>query len=100
MLVEANFAGIGATDDNYRKAGAPPSQARHSIIEILNDDPAFRNRPRMSQVVVDVDTLYIAGVVAKNTAGESVIKQTQEILRLSTATSPRRSATVSGMGSI
>ena len=38
--------------------------------------------PRMSQVVVNGDTIYLAGVVAKTTAGESVTKQTQEVLAI------------------
>ncbi len=38
--------------------------------------------PRMSQVVVNGDTVYLAGVVAKTTAGESVTRQTQEVLSI------------------
>ncbi len=38
--------------------------------------------PRMSQVVIHGDTVYLAGVVAKTTAGESVARQTQEILSI------------------
>lgn len=38
--------------------------------------------PRMSQAVVHGNTVYLAGVVAKTTAGESVTKQTQEILSI------------------
>ena len=38
--------------------------------------------PRMSQAVVHGDTVYLAGVVAKTTAGESVAKQTQEVLSI------------------
>jgi enamine deaminase RidA (YjgF/YER057c/UK114 family) len=36
--------------------------------------------PRMSQVVVHGNTVYLAGIVAHKTAGESVSRQTQEIL--------------------
>jgi len=36
--------------------------------------------PRMSQVVVHGNTVYLAGVVASKAAGESVTKQTQDIL--------------------
>ena len=36
--------------------------------------------PRMSQVVVHGNTVYLAGVVANNAPGESVTKQTQDIL--------------------
>ena len=36
----------------------------------------------MSQVVVHGDTVYLAGIVANTTAGESVTKQTQEILAI------------------
>jgi enamine deaminase RidA (YjgF/YER057c/UK114 family) len=40
----------------------------------------FETGPRMSQVVVHGNTVYLAGVVAHKAAGESVTKQTQEIL--------------------
>ena len=40
----------------------------------------FETGPRMSQVVVHGNTVYLAGVVAHKTAGESVTKQTQEVL--------------------
>ena len=40
----------------------------------------FETGPRMSQVVVHGDTVYLAGVVANKAAGESVTKQTQDIL--------------------
>ena len=36
----------------------------------------FETGPRMSQVVVHGNTVYLAGVVANKTAGESVTKQT------------------------
>ena len=36
--------------------------------------------PRMSQVVVHGDTVYLAGVVARGNAGNSVTEQTKEIL--------------------
>src|ERR1700688_4992395 len=42
----------------------------------------FETGPRMSQAVVHGDTVYLAGVVAKTTAGESVTKQTQEIFSI------------------
>jgi enamine deaminase RidA (YjgF/YER057c/UK114 family) len=42
----------------------------------------FETGPRMSQVVVHGNTVYLAGVVANKTAGESVAKQTQEILSI------------------
>jgi enamine deaminase RidA (YjgF/YER057c/UK114 family) len=42
----------------------------------------FDTGPRMSQVVVHGDTVYLAGVVANKTKGESVTKQTQEILSI------------------
>jgi enamine deaminase RidA (YjgF/YER057c/UK114 family) len=40
----------------------------------------FDTGPRMSQVVVHGDTIYLAGVVASNAAGESVTRQTQDVL--------------------
>jgi enamine deaminase RidA (YjgF/YER057c/UK114 family) len=42
----------------------------------------FETGPRMSQVVIHGDTVYLAGIVAKNTAGESVTRQTQEVLAI------------------
>jgi enamine deaminase RidA (YjgF/YER057c/UK114 family) len=36
----------------------------------------------MSQVVVHGDTIYLAGIVAHGSAGESVTKQTQEVLSI------------------
>src|SRR5882724_1861684 len=42
----------------------------------------FEVGPRMSQAVVHGDTVYLAGVVAKTMAGESVAKQTQEVLSI------------------
>ena len=36
--------------------------------------------PRMSQIVVHGDTIYLAGVVAREQAGKSVPEQTREIL--------------------
>jgi enamine deaminase RidA (YjgF/YER057c/UK114 family) len=38
--------------------------------------------PRASHIVVYGDTVYLAAAVAKDTAGESVAKQTQEILSI------------------
>jgi enamine deaminase RidA (YjgF/YER057c/UK114 family) len=42
----------------------------------------FDTGPRMSQVVIHGDTVYLAGVVANKAAGESVTKQTQEVLAI------------------
>ncbi len=36
--------------------------------------------PRMSQIVVHGDTIYLAGTVARENAGKSVTEQTREIL--------------------
>ena len=36
--------------------------------------------PRMSQVVIHGDTVFLAGVVASNAGGQSVTKQTQDVL--------------------
>ena len=40
----------------------------------------FETGPRMSQVVVHGDTVYLAGVVAHTNKGKSVTEQTREIL--------------------
>ena len=42
----------------------------------------FDPGPRMSQVVIHGDTIYLAGVVANKAAGESVTKQTQDVLSI------------------
>jgi enamine deaminase RidA (YjgF/YER057c/UK114 family) len=42
----------------------------------------FDTGPRMSQVVIHGNTVYLAGVVANKAAGDSVAKQTQEILSI------------------
>ncbi len=42
----------------------------------------FETGPRMSQAVVHGDTVYLAGIVANKTAGESVTRQTQEVLSI------------------
>ena len=36
--------------------------------------------PRMSQIVVHGNTIYLAGIVARDNAGKSVTEQTREIL--------------------
>jgi enamine deaminase RidA (YjgF/YER057c/UK114 family) len=38
--------------------------------------------PRMSQVVIHGDTVFLAGVVAGKAAGDSVTRQTQEVLAI------------------
>ena len=40
----------------------------------------YESGPRMSQVVVHDNTVYLAGQVAKNASGESVTRQTEDIL--------------------
>ena len=42
----------------------------------------FETGPRMSQVVVHGNTVYLAGVVAGKAAGKSVTEQTQDILSI------------------
>jgi enamine deaminase RidA (YjgF/YER057c/UK114 family) len=42
----------------------------------------FDTGPRMSQVVIHGDTVFLAGVVANKAAGESVTRQTQEVLSI------------------
>jgi enamine deaminase RidA (YjgF/YER057c/UK114 family) len=37
--------------------------------------------PRMSQIVIHGDTVYLAGIVARESPGKSVTEQTKEILR-------------------
>jgi enamine deaminase RidA (YjgF/YER057c/UK114 family) len=40
----------------------------------------FETGPRMSQIVVNGNTVYLAGVVANKAKGKSTTEQTQEIL--------------------
>src|SRR5471032_2868074 len=42
----------------------------------------FDTGPRMSQVVVHGDTVFLAGIVASNAGGQSVTRQTQDILSI------------------
>jgi enamine deaminase RidA (YjgF/YER057c/UK114 family) len=42
----------------------------------------FETGPRMSQVVVHGNTVYLAGVVANKAKGKSTTEQTQEILSI------------------
>ena len=42
----------------------------------------FDTGPRMSQVVIHGDTVYLAGVVANKAAGKGVTEQTQEVLSI------------------
>jgi enamine deaminase RidA (YjgF/YER057c/UK114 family) len=42
----------------------------------------FDTGPRMSQVVVHGNTVYLAGVVANTAAGKSVTEQTREVLSI------------------
>ena len=42
----------------------------------------FDTGPRMSQVVIHGETVYLAGVVANKAAGKSVTEQTQEVLAI------------------
>jgi enamine deaminase RidA (YjgF/YER057c/UK114 family) len=57
------------------------SNARN-ILEKNMTIQRFETGPRMSQAVVHGDTVYLAGIVANTTAGESVTKQTQEVLSI------------------
>ena len=42
----------------------------------------FETGPRMSQIVVHGNTVYLAGIVADKTAGDSVTRQSQEVLSI------------------
>jgi enamine deaminase RidA (YjgF/YER057c/UK114 family) len=42
----------------------------------------FDTGPRMSQVVIHGDTVFLAGVVASNAGGQSVTRQTQDVLSI------------------
>jgi enamine deaminase RidA (YjgF/YER057c/UK114 family) len=48
--------------------------------EIMMTIQRFENGPRMSRVVVHNDTVYLAGLTADATVGQSVAEQTKEIL--------------------
>jgi enamine deaminase RidA (YjgF/YER057c/UK114 family) len=72
--------------DRFRDgSGAPRIGAlsnRATFLEKNMTIQRFETGPRMSQVVVHGDTIYLAGIVANTTAGESVTKQTQEVLSI------------------
>jgi len=53
---------------NKRQGAKPMSIERHET------------GPRMSQVVVSGNTVYLAGVVARNNSGKSMTEQTKEVL--------------------
>ena len=42
----------------------------------------FDTGPRMSQVVVHGNTVFLAGIVASNAGGQSITKQTQDVLSI------------------
>jgi enamine deaminase RidA (YjgF/YER057c/UK114 family) len=42
----------------------------------------FDTGPRMSQVVIHGDTIFLAGIVASNAGGQSVTRQTQDVLSI------------------
>src|SRR3954470_15752523 len=65
----------------WLSAGCCARQGRHSSRRSPMSIHRFETGPRMSQVVVHGNTVYLAGVVANNAAGESVTKQTQDILK-------------------
>jgi enamine deaminase RidA (YjgF/YER057c/UK114 family) len=54
----------------------------HSHQEKSMSIQRFETGPRMSQVVVHGDTIYLAGVVANKAVGESVTKQMEEVLSI------------------
>jgi enamine deaminase RidA (YjgF/YER057c/UK114 family) len=71
--------------DQYRSLRMTRRRAKQMAAFILENNMTiqrFEPGPRMSQAVVHGDTVYLAGVVAKTAAGESVAKQTQEILSI------------------
>src|SRR5271155_2518777 len=62
----------------YRVANLKSTPLARSKMTIKRIDAG----PRMSQAVIHGDTVYLAGIVANTTAGESVTKQTQEVLSI------------------
>src|SRR4029077_6482899 len=54
---------------------------RHSLENRMSIE-RFEAGPRMSQVVVHGNTVYLAGVVASNAKGESVTRQTRDVLSI------------------
>jgi enamine deaminase RidA (YjgF/YER057c/UK114 family) len=66
----------------FSKDHDPPIIGATSSTENKMSIQRFETGPRMSQVVVHGDTVYLAGIVANATAGESVTKQTQEVLSI------------------
>ena len=55
----------------------PPGLGSHPQEEVKDEHRALRRRPRMSQMVVHGNTVYLAGQVARNAGGRSVTEQTR-----------------------
>ena len=55
---------------------------RFAMLRFQQPIQRFETGPRMSQVVVHGNTVYLAGVVAKAAAGKSVTEQTQDVLSI------------------
>src|SRR6201991_1870057 len=66
---------IGGERDHALSIGHPNLESSMTI-------QRFDTGPRMSQVVVHGDTIYLAGVVANTAAGKSVTEQTKEVLSI------------------
>jgi enamine deaminase RidA (YjgF/YER057c/UK114 family) len=65
-----------------RRAHTGPLRIDQSTSENSMTIQRFDTGPRMSQVVVHGDTIYLAGVVANTAAGKSVTEQTREVLSI------------------
>src|SRR5882757_1994261 len=65
----------GAARSRALSIGHPNSESSMTI-------QRFETGPRMSQVVIHGDTIYLAGVVANTAAGKSVTEQTKEVLSI------------------
>src|ERR1043166_885795 len=58
----------GNVVEGTMQGGKPMSVERHEV------------GPRMSQIVINGNTVYLAGIVARNAPGKSVTEQTKDIL--------------------
>ena len=73
--LEALWNCSGTARTRALSIGHPKSESSMTI-------QRFDTGPRMSQVVVHGDTIYLAGVVANTAAGKSVTEQTKDVLSI------------------
>ena len=81
-----DMPGLGPDPDEalmrYRVLAYPPRNVTETKTGASHDIFVTRAGPRMSQVVIHGNTVYLAGVVARNASGKSMTEQTQDVLEI------------------